>query len=53
MPCFFQDKLGFHLVVNGNGYLLIYFLLSKENWPKMKIGNIFFFSLHRRIKIKK
>ncbi|CAI9562532.1 unnamed protein product [Staurois parvus] len=22
----FQDKLGFHLVVNGNGYLLIFLL---------------------------
>ena len=24
---FFQDKLGFHLVVNGNEYLLIFFII--------------------------
>ncbi|CAI9581063.1 unnamed protein product, partial [Staurois parvus] len=44
IPCFFQDELGFHLMVNGNGYLLIV-LLSKKNCPKLDqiLIQVFFF----------
>ncbi|CAI9563220.1 unnamed protein product [Staurois parvus] len=31
---FFQDKLDCHLVVNGNGYLLIMFFYQRKTDPK-------------------
>ncbi|CAI9620889.1 unnamed protein product [Staurois parvus] len=35
IPCFSQDKLGFHLVVNGNGYLQIFFFYyQRKTGPK-------------------
>ncbi|CAI9573435.1 unnamed protein product, partial [Staurois parvus] len=38
---FFQDKLGFHLVVNGNGYLLIFFYYQRKTGPNL-IFSLFF-----------
>ncbi|CAI9547077.1 unnamed protein product, partial [Staurois parvus] len=40
---FCQDKLGFHLVVNGNAYLLICFYYQRNSVPKY-IFSLFFFS---------
>ncbi|CAI9582343.1 unnamed protein product, partial [Staurois parvus] len=43
IPCFFHDKLGFHLVVNGNGYPLMFCYYQRKTDPKYCFCFFFFY----------